>query len=256
MKMKKKIFAIIMVMTLCVSFCACGGGTTATITDNEGNTVQMTAEDLEKISDENEAKFEDLYKGAEIELTDTVESVSSDTVSLKGGWKVQLSKSKHADILAELSKGDSVYVKSNISIVFDGVELKGMHGISYDDDTLKTTVFRKSEDQKEYQANFDTAYSALSDEEKAFYDEFSDRLKSYVQNDGIGEFTSIHAWEDDKYTYFYLENKGPASTWMRIGDGSSATASSAKTLHINEDASPILDDYDNVMEVINLYLDL
>ena len=81
--MRRKILALIMVLAMCLALCACGGGTIATITDNEGNTVQMTAKELKKVYDENEAKFNDLYQGADIELTDTVESVSTDTVELK-----------------------------------------------------------------------------------------------------------------------------------------------------------------------------
>ena len=92
--MKRKFLAIFMMLTMCLALCACGGGTAATITDNDGNTVQMTAKELKEIHKENEAKFNDLYQGADIELTDTVESVSTDTVELKGGWEVQLSTSR------------------------------------------------------------------------------------------------------------------------------------------------------------------
>lgn len=125
MKMKKKIFAIIMVMTLCVSFCACGGGTTATITDNEGNTVQMTAKELKAVYDENEAKFDKLYSDAEITLTGKVESIDSDfmynglsvrydSIELEGGWQVDIAHGSHDDVLLELSAGDTITVTSEI----------------------------------------------------------------------------------------------------------------------------------------------
>ena len=256
--MKRKVLAIFMMLTMSLAFCACGGGTAATITDNEGNTVQMTAKELKEIYKENEAKFNDLYRGADIELTDAVESVSTDTVELKGGWEVQLSTSKHGDILKSLSKGDSVYVKSNIYTAFTDVELKGLVGsVGWDDDSLKCTVFRKSADQIDYKNNFDASYTALSDEEKDFFDTFAKKLKSHVRYDGLGEYTELLAWKDKNYTYFYLENKGPDSTWMRVGkDGSSAYAPSPDILHISKNASPVLDDYSNVMELVNLYLDL
>ena len=44
--MKLKILVITMILTMCLALCACGGGTAATITDNEGNVVQMTAKEL------------------------------------------------------------------------------------------------------------------------------------------------------------------------------------------------------------------
>ena len=256
--MKLNILVITMILTMCLALCACGGGTAATITDNEGNVVQMTAKELKNIYKENEAKFNDLYQGADIELTDTVESVSTDTVELKGGWEVQLSTSKHGDILKSLSKGDSVYVKSTIYTAFTAVEIKGLvRSVGWNDPSLKHTVFRKSEDQLEYKNNFDASYDALSDDEKDFFDTFAEKLKGHVQNDGIGEYTELLAWKDKNYTYFYLENKGPDSTWMRVSkDGSAVYAPSPDILQISKNASPVLDDYSNVMELVNLYLDL
>ena len=256
--MKLKILVITMILTMCLALCACGGGTTATITDNEGNVVQMTAKELKNIYKENEAKFNDLYQGADIELTDTVESVSTDTVELKGGWEVQLSTSKHGDILKSLSKGDSVYVKSNIYTAFTAVELKGLVGsVGWNDASLKHTVFRKSEDQIEYKNNFDASYDALSDDEKDFFDTFADTLKDHVWGYNVGAYTEILAWQYKDTTYFYFENKGPDSAWALAKDGKiHATAPSAKMLNMNKNASPVLDDYSNVMELVNLYLDL
>lgn len=55
----KKVLALIMVMVMAFLLCACGGGgSPATIVDNDGNTVQMTAEELIAIYDENEANYE------------------------------------------------------------------------------------------------------------------------------------------------------------------------------------------------------
>lgn len=46
-------------MVMAFLLCACGGGgSPATIVDNDGNTVQMTAEELIAIYDENEANYE------------------------------------------------------------------------------------------------------------------------------------------------------------------------------------------------------
>ncbi len=255
----KKVLALVMVMVMAISLCACGSDGPATIVDNDGNTVQMTAEELKAEYDENTAWFKELYYGGDIELTGTVESVSTNTVKLKEGWEIELSPRKHGDFLTSLNKGDKVYVKSNIYSAFVNAELKGMTDkIGYNDNSLKTTVIRKAEDQQKYKSEYDAAYNALSENEKTFFDSYADVLKRYVQKEGIGAFTRINAWYHDKYAYFYLENKGPASIWMRVEDGHTGyvSAPSAKALNISKNAKPILDGYDNVQEVINLYIDL
>lgn len=255
----KKVLALVMVMVMAISLSACGSDSPATIVDNDGNTVQMTAEELKAEYDENTARFKELYYGGDIELTGTVESVSTNTVKLKEGWEIELSPRKHGDLLTSLNKGDKVYVKSNIYSAFVNAELKGMtDNIGYNDASLKTTVIRKAEDQQKYKSEYDAAYNALSEDEKSFFDSYADVLKRYVQKEGIGEFTRINAWHHDKYAYFYLENKGPASIWMRVEDGHTGwvSAPSAKALNISKNAEPVLDSYDNVQEVINLYLDL
>lgn len=123
--MKKKILAIIMVMALCLVLCACGGGTAATITDNDGNTVQMTAKELKEVYDENEARFDKLYKDAEITLTGTVESIKSnfmysgsstryDSITLEDGWQVDIAHGSHDDVLSELGAGSTITVTSEI----------------------------------------------------------------------------------------------------------------------------------------------
>ena len=123
--MKKKILAIIMVMVMCLALCACGGGTSATITDNDGNTVQMTAKELQKVYDENEARFDKLYQDAEITLTGTVESIKSnfmytgsstryDSITLEDGWQVDIAHGSHDDVLLELGAGSTITVTSEI----------------------------------------------------------------------------------------------------------------------------------------------
>lgn len=146
----KKVNLLIVISLMVCLLCACGGGTAATITDKDGNTVQMTAKELKAVSDENSARFDDLYEGADIELTGTVESVSDDSVILKDGWKVMLSKSKHYDLLTSLNKGDKVYVKSNIrNATYTNVELVGMKGsIGYNDDTKKLRYAALSKHKK------------------------------------------------------------------------------------------------------------
>ena len=125
--MKKKILAIIMILTVCLAFCACGGGgSTATITDNDGNTVQMTAKELISINEENESKFKKQFELADITVEGKVEKVEEakldfsfryvDVIDLylEGGWQIDLLKDKHEEVI-DLSKGDSVKVSSKIS---------------------------------------------------------------------------------------------------------------------------------------------
>lgn len=129
--MKKKFLAITMVLALCLSLCACGGSsdTKATIIDNEGNTVQMTAKELIALDDENSAKFDNLYQNAEITLVGTVESVDSgfrengvsflwDRITLEGGWQIQMYHGSHDEVLLELSAGDTVEITSKIKSTF------------------------------------------------------------------------------------------------------------------------------------------
>ena len=59
----KKVLALVTVMVMVFTLCACGGsGSPATIVDNDGNTVQMTAEDLVSIYEENEANYKKIIK--------------------------------------------------------------------------------------------------------------------------------------------------------------------------------------------------
>ncbi len=125
--MKRKILAIIMIVALCLTFCACGGGgSTATIIDNDGNTVQMTAQELIDISKENESKFKKQFELADITVEGKVEKVEESKIDfsiryvdvihlyLEGGWQIDLLKDKHEEVI-DLSKGDSVKVSSKIS---------------------------------------------------------------------------------------------------------------------------------------------
>lgn len=59
----KKLLALVTVMVMVFALCACGGsGSPATIVDNDGNTVQMTAEELVSIYEENEANYKKIIK--------------------------------------------------------------------------------------------------------------------------------------------------------------------------------------------------
>lgn len=89
----KKALSLILAIVLCLGLCACGVGTEtptepavtkATIVTNEGNTVEMSAEDLFKEFDGNEARFNKLYRGATITFTGTVKYIKADTAVYSG----------------------------------------------------------------------------------------------------------------------------------------------------------------------------
>ena len=119
--MKRKIFLCLFALVGIVTITGCGSNSTtkASIVDNEGNKVEMTAKELLDINSENEKKFEKYYKGAKIELTEKVKEVSScsgciyDIVYLENDWEVVFSKDYYD--LADLNKGDKVHIKSTIA---------------------------------------------------------------------------------------------------------------------------------------------
>ena len=89
----KKALSLILALVLCLSLCACGDGgkiskepavTKAKIETNDGNTVEMSAEELFNEYDSNEARFNKLYRGATITLTGTVKYIKVDTSVYSG----------------------------------------------------------------------------------------------------------------------------------------------------------------------------
>ena len=124
----KKVLALVTVMVMVFTLCACGGsGSPATIVDNDGNTVQMTAEDLVSIYEENEANYTKNYQGAEATVQGTVEKVDATMVTfgtynkqvyevyLQEGWEITVLQEFH-DEVADLSKGDKVKITSTLQL--------------------------------------------------------------------------------------------------------------------------------------------
>lgn len=125
----KKVVSMILTLVMVLSLCACGGGSTpatpATIVDNEGNTVEMTPEELIAIDNENGAKFDKYYEKAEITLTGTVKEITAnvlvqsvgalyDIIELEEGWEVWVIHGSHDDVIVELSAGDTLEVSSQV----------------------------------------------------------------------------------------------------------------------------------------------
>lgn len=119
--MKNKWIEMLLIFVLVLIITGCGNkGTKASIVDNEGNKVEMTAKELLDINSENSAKFEKYYKEAEIELTGTVEKVSTnmggwiyDIVYLDDNWEIVFSKDYYD--LSELEKGTKIHIISTIA---------------------------------------------------------------------------------------------------------------------------------------------
>lgn len=155
---KLKIVILIVVLFVAIIVVAMkfmGSNSAATIVDNNGNTVELTAEELQDIYNENEAQFEKLYSSASITLVGTVEKIevnvtetlfgggmfNDDIITLKEGWIVKLVHDSHKDLLLKLNKGDKIEVKSEISDVeFKGVEIADQTSYDAYNWTEKSTV--------------------------------------------------------------------------------------------------------------------
>ena len=137
----KRTILLLLALVMCLSLCACGGSEAklATIVDNEGNTVQMSHDELQAIHDENQIKFEKYYVGADITFVGTVQSIKTgihagtgvlydicwDTIEFEEGWRADVHHGSYDDILAELSAGDKLKVESQIHDGFIYVEVSG-----------------------------------------------------------------------------------------------------------------------------------
>ena len=172
----KKVISLALAVLLVFGLCACsktdnsGNSTTnssnnskkespATIVDNEGNTVEMTAAELVEVAG-NGAKFDKYYRGASITFTGKVKRVETslaynsssfyDMIFFEEGWIVYLPEDtydngKYADILAEIDVGDMVTVSSDICFCSSGskeIDIRGMadDNIGFDEESMLTTV--------------------------------------------------------------------------------------------------------------------
>ena len=126
--MKKKTIVILLLIAVALGVTGCGANKNektnsiikAKVTDNTGNKLEITADELLDVYNENNAKFEKIYKDAEIELEGKVEKVSSnmggwiyDIVYLENNWEILFSKDYYD--LSNLEKGTKVRVKSKIA---------------------------------------------------------------------------------------------------------------------------------------------
>ena len=158
----KKLLAFVLAMIMLLSFVGCVDieeiivpeepkEIPATITDNEGNTVEMTAKELKEIYDTNQPRFDKLYQGADITFVGTFKSVSTvrengssfvyDKVLFEEGWEVSLLAGDKEDFLIELMPGDKVKVESQVLDCFGPyVDIRGLYiGDGWTEKSLKQT---------------------------------------------------------------------------------------------------------------------
>lgn len=156
----KKAVSLLLALSVLILMCACGGASAkespATIIDNQGNTVEMTHDELFQVYKENELKFEKLYGAAKITFVGTVESINTeiraaatgplrnicwDEIEFEEGWTVLVHHGSYDDILMELGAGSKLQVESQIQYAFINVQIAGCSDYgSKDVDSLKQTV--------------------------------------------------------------------------------------------------------------------
>lgn len=193
MKMKKCYGIIIMLIICLLVMTGCGkddsnasasskslASKTATVINKEGNTEKLTAKEICSVYDENSAKFKKYYAGAEISFIGTVSEVDSyfkessgsttwDSITFEEGFKVYLPYNVYD--IADLSKGDVLYVKSNIYSGFAcslGLDLRGTGGSEgYSTSSLKTTIIRNVSGMNSSEVE---TLNKVIEEEKKLYD--------------------------------------------------------------------------------------
>ncbi len=78
--MKKKILSILLIGVMVIGLTGCNSknsNSKATITDNNGDVVELSFEELENIFESNSVKFENNYSGATIKFKGIVKSISN-----------------------------------------------------------------------------------------------------------------------------------------------------------------------------------
>lgn len=155
----KKLLVLLMVALLSLSLFACGESAEqvckATVTDKDGNVVELSAQEIMNIESENEAKFDSLYKGADITFIGTVRSIETDfyyngssyptdSIEFEEGFKVFLYGGYEEDLLKTLSVGDKLKVSSQIADCGLYVEVKGLSDTGgWTESTLKSTKIER-----------------------------------------------------------------------------------------------------------------
>lgn len=125
----KKFCLMVVVMVGMFILVSCGGSNnTLTLTDKDGNTVDMTVNEVYDSYGENEAAFENLYMGHTVKYTGTVDNIDGESyrdgatmptveITFKEGMKLEVYAPDHQELINSLKKGDKLNVESDLQSV-------------------------------------------------------------------------------------------------------------------------------------------
>ena len=153
----KKFLLILLALAMCTGLCACStySASPGKVTNNDGETEEMTPRDLCEINDDDEDEFESLYEGAKVEIDfGEVIKVESRTqffaenpaltdtwydITVLGGWVIKVTKTAHPEA-SSIEVGDLITVETTISSCTEEfVYLGNSHYIDHwEDDTYIT----------------------------------------------------------------------------------------------------------------------
>ena len=123
----------------------------ATIVNKQGEIEELSAKELKKIYDENQANFKKNYAGAYIVFIGTVERVRNgfiengstitlDCIEFKEGFNFNLNSNEYD--LSNISSGDKIIVLANIFSAFYRIDVRGTGGSNgYNVDSMKKVKF-------------------------------------------------------------------------------------------------------------------
>lgn len=120
----KRALSLILALTMCLSLCACGGGSSKfTITCKDGTTETMSADELTEVSS-NDVKYKQKYAGAHVSGEVKIESIDASITTSKGhieavdigfGYMDLILTDVPSEYVANLDIGDTITVSGTIS---------------------------------------------------------------------------------------------------------------------------------------------
>ena len=134
--------AALLILTMCL-FTGCSGGgsgTTAVMTNDNGEAVELSAKELVEVDDSNDVKYKKEYLLKEVTVTGKVKEINENVryngilmdgyIKLEDNWEIDFQHTEstwydHIDVISELEVGDTVevvgelnYTKETNAVVF------------------------------------------------------------------------------------------------------------------------------------------